>query len=70
MAATIAVYMFTVGATALFWGPFCDRWGRRNTLLLSCTAFTGFCVGCTFSHRIDSERPACGCRRQCRGGWQ
>jgi MFS family permease len=28
MAATVGVYMFTVGATALFWGPFCDRYGR------------------------------------------
>lgn len=55
MAATIAVYMFTVGVTALFWGPFCDRWGRRNTLLLSCAAFTGFSVGCVFVPNIESE---------------
>ncbi|GBF97583.1 hypothetical protein Rsub_10719 [Raphidocelis subcapitata] len=53
MAATIAVYMFVVGVTALFWGPFCDRWGRRNTLLISCSAFTLFSIGCVFSWRID-----------------
>jgi MFS family permease len=54
MAATIAVYMFTVGITALFWGPFCDRWGRRSTLLISCAAFTGVSVGCALAPKIES----------------
>jgi len=55
MAATIAVYMFVVGVTALFWGPFCDRWGRRNTLLISCALFTGFSTGCVFVPHIESK---------------
>lgn len=56
MAATIAVYMGVVGCTALLWGPFCDRWGRRKTLLLSCAAFTAVSVGCALAHNIESER--------------
>lgn len=55
MAATVGVYMFTVGATALLWGPFCDRYGRRNTLLLSSFCFIGFSIGCTFSPTVHSE---------------
>lgn len=65
MAATIAVYMFVVGVTALFWGPFCDRWGRRKTLLISCTAFTLFSIGCVFSWHIDSEPQGRAGRRIC-----
>ncbi|KAI8466824.1 MAG: major facilitator superfamily domain-containing protein [Monoraphidium minutum] len=53
MAATVGVYMFTVGATALLWGPFCDRYGRRNTLLLSSSTFVGFSLGCTFAPSIQ-----------------
>lgn len=55
IAGTIAVYMFSVGVTALFWGPFCDRFGRRSTLLLSCTGFIGFSIGCVFAPSITGE---------------
>lgn len=53
MAATVAVYMFTVGATALFWGPFADRYGRRRTLLIASAAFTAFSIGCIFAPNIS-----------------
>jgi len=55
MASTVAVYMFVVGVTALFWGPFADRYGRRLTLLISSAGFTAISIGCIFAPNIESE---------------
>jgi MFS family permease len=52
MASTIAVYMFVVGATALFWGPFADRFGRRLTLLAASGLFTAVSVACVFAPNV------------------
>lgn len=52
MASTISTYMFVCGVTALFWGPFADRYGRRITLLIASAAFTGMSIGCVFATTI------------------
>ncbi|GBF94820.1 MFS general substrate transporter [Raphidocelis subcapitata] len=52
MASTIAVYMFVVGLSALVWGPFADRYGRRRTLLIASSIFTAVSVACIFSVNI------------------
>ncbi|KIY93653.1 putative MFS-type transporter ydgK [Monoraphidium neglectum] len=52
MAATVAVYLFTVGLSALFWGPFADRYGRRKSMLIASFLFTAFSIGCVFAPNI------------------
>jgi hypothetical protein len=47
---------FVVGISALFWGPFADRYGRRKTLLISSGAFTAVSIGCVFAPNIERER--------------
>lgn len=65
VAGVIAIYMFSVGATALLWGPACDRVGRRPTMLVSNAAFLGFTAGCTFAPTIAGEATKTGLRGVC-----
>ncbi len=63
---------FVVGLSALFWGPFADRYGRRRTLLIASAAFTGISIGCIFAPTIERESNNLGCnicskQRACRG---
>jgi hypothetical protein len=48
-AATLAVYLFASGLSALLWGPVCDCIGRRPTYIASTIAFVATSVGCAFA---------------------
>lgn len=51
--ATISVYLFLVGGSALVWGPFCDRYGRRPTLLLSLGIYTAASTVCAVTPNVE-----------------
>jgi MFS family permease len=51
-AATLAVYLFALGVSALLWGPVCDRIGRRPTYVASTVAFVAASLGCAFANSI------------------
>ena len=46
--------------SALVWGPFADRYGRRRTMLIASALFTGFSIACLFSPNVESERACWG----------
>jgi MFS family permease len=52
-AASVAVYMYSVGLGALLFGPAADRFGRRGTLLGSTLAFAALSAGCMFAPSIQ-----------------
>ncbi|GBF98177.1 hypothetical protein Rsub_10677 [Raphidocelis subcapitata] len=51
-AASVAIYLFTVGAASLVWGPAADKWGRKLVLWTSSAMFLGFSFGCAFAPNI------------------
>lgn len=53
VAASVAIYMFFVGAWAFVWGPACDAYGRRPVLLLNTLVFVGASLGCIFAPNIQ-----------------
>jgi MFS family permease len=53
-AASVAIYLFTVGVAALVWGPAADRWGRKAVLRTSSALFLGFSLGCALSPNITA----------------
>ncbi len=42
------------GCGQVIFGPLCDRFGRRPTLLLGCVLFTAASVGCAVAPSIES----------------
>uniref|UniRef100_A0A383WNZ1 Major facilitator superfamily (MFS) profile domain-containing protein n=1 Tax=Tetradesmus obliquus TaxID=3088 RepID=A0A383WNZ1_TETOB len=52
VAASVAIYMLTVGIGSLFWGPMADRFGRRITYAVGSVLFLGTSVGCIFAPTI------------------
>jgi MFS family permease len=57
VAATLAAPMFTLGLSALVWGPACDAFGRQPTFLLAASALLGLSIGSALSPSIAGERP-------------
>jgi hypothetical protein len=60
VAATLAAPMFTLGVSALVWGPACDAFGRRPTFLLAALGLLGLSIGSALSPNIMCERPGGG----------
>ncbi|WIA13681.1 hypothetical protein OEZ85_007241 [Tetradesmus obliquus] len=52
VAASVAVYMFTVGAASLGWGPASDRFGRKRVYLAATVAFMATSLVCVFANSI------------------
>eukprot|EP01112_Ceratiomyxa_fruticulosa_P007562 TRINITY_DN1967_c0_g2_i1.p1 TRINITY_DN1967_c0_g2~~TRINITY_DN1967_c0_g2_i1.p1 ORF type:complete len:525 (+),score=72.02 TRINITY_DN1967_c0_g2_i1:262-1836(+) len=52
VSASVSVYLLAIGVFSLFWGNFCDRYGRRISLLLSLITFIGLTFVCLFSPNI------------------
>lgn len=44
---------FVVGIIMLLMGPFCDRFGRRVTLLISCIIYLVSCIMCSLTVNIE-----------------
>ena len=55
-ALTVAVYMYCVGAGALFAGPVADRFGRKRTLLGATLLNGALSVACMFPPSVEGER--------------
>eukprot|EP00877_Chromochloris_zofingiensis_P010564 jgi/Chrzof1/5761/Cz16g14250.t1 len=52
VAASVSIYMFTVGIFSLFWGPFADRFGRRIAYFLASAVFVAVTVVCIVAPNI------------------
>eukprot|EP00879_Flechtneria_rotunda_P011779 GHRR01012306.1.p1 GENE.GHRR01012306.1~~GHRR01012306.1.p1 ORF type:complete len:533 (+),score=148.56 GHRR01012306.1:152-1750(+) len=52
VAASVAIYMFTVGIGSVVWGPMSDRFGRRITYMIGSVVFLGTSIGCIFAPTI------------------
>eukprot|EP00877_Chromochloris_zofingiensis_P010563 jgi/Chrzof1/5760/Cz16g14240.t1 len=52
VAASVSIYMFTVGVFSLFWGPFADRFGRRLSYILASVLFLAVTVVCIVAPNI------------------
>ena len=48
VAASVSIYMATVGIGSLLWGPIADKFGRRRAILVSLVAYLVFTVACIF----------------------
>eukprot|EP00878_Enallax_costatus_P011335 GHUV01011836.1.p1 GENE.GHUV01011836.1~~GHUV01011836.1.p1 ORF type:complete len:533 (+),score=142.22 GHUV01011836.1:700-2298(+) len=52
VAASVAIYMLTVGIGSLFWGPAADKFGRRIAYACSTVLFLGTSLACIFAPNI------------------
>jgi multidrug resistance protein len=52
VAASVAIYMLTVGVGSLIWGPAADKYGRRIAYAASTVLFLGTTVACIFAPSI------------------
>eukprot|EP00775_Hariotina_reticulata_P008932 gene8932-9109_t len=52
VAASVAIYMFTVGVGSVIWGPLADRFGRNVTYYICCITFLGTTLACVFAPNI------------------
>ena len=53
-ALVLSLFMMGFGCGQVIFGPLCDRFGRRPTLLLGCVLFTAASVGCAIAPSIES----------------
>lgn len=53
-ALVLSLFMAGFGCGQVIFGPLCDRFGRRPTLLLGCVLFTVAAVGCALAPSIQS----------------
>lgn len=53
-ALVLSLFMMGFGCGQVIFGPLCDRFGRRPTLLLGCVLFAAASVGCAVAPSIES----------------